>query len=105
MSDKKVEDIAAALKSLSSNMTIAARKKLYESAGVPYQHPSFYEQIKGNGKLEERHRGRALTAARMFVIPAVETEDGKTLAGFMVDPRMARAAAAELIRLAEIHKL
>lgn len=105
MDSKKQEELKIALAKLSSNMTTAARKNLYESAGIPYQHPSFYEQIKGNGKLEERHRGRALSTTQVFVIPSVETADGKTIAGFMVDPRIARAAAAELIRLAEVHKI
>lgn len=81
--------------------TLAAKQKHCEMLHLPFEWPSVEEQIVGKGIREGIKRGRARHAREMFIIPGFEIEGFSPFSGFICHPSAARAAAKELLRLAE----
>ena len=80
--------------------SIPEQRKICKAMNREYKTPSITMQILGKGSIEKRHRGRAKDDSPYIVIPEVHLANGRVLPGLMVDPRIARAAAQELLRLA-----
>lgn len=88
-------------KKLFEGRSIPEQRKLAKALGVEYRTPSITSQILGKGRVENKHRGRALNDTPHIVIDEVHLADGRTIAGFIADTRIIRAAAQEMLRIAD----
>lgn len=88
-------------KELFLGRSIPEQRKLAKALGVEYRTPSITSQILGKGKVENKHRGRAKDDTPHLVIEEIHLANGKTIPGFIADTRIVRAAAQEMLRIAD----
>ena len=95
-------DIKALQAIVDQQETIAKKKRVAKALGLEFKHPSVRDQIHCKGNFVKDHkRGRAMHGRHMFVIPAVETANGRIIPAIAVEPHCAREVAFELLRLAD----
>lgn len=88
------------IKKFLDGKSIPEQRRICKVMGREFKTPSIVSQILGKGMIEKRHRGRAKDDSPYIIIPEVHLATGRVIPGLMVDPRIARAAAQELLRIA-----
>lgn len=88
------------MKKFLDGKSIPEQRRICKAMGREYKTPSIVSQILGKGLVDKRHRGRAKDDSPYIIIPEVHLANGRVLPGLMVDPRIARAAAQEMLRIA-----
>ncbi len=87
------------IKKFLEGKSIPEQRRICKAMGQEYKTPSILSQILGKGSVEKKHRGRAKDDSPYIVIPEVHLATGRVIPGLMVDPRIARAAAQEMLRI------
>lgn len=91
---------------VASMETMQQKRAVAKALNIEFELPSVEDQVTGSGSLVSDHkRGRAKEGRDVFVIPEVELSDNEKANRVLVDPRIARAVAAELLRLADNNNL